>query len=373
MKSLTPFLIILYHIFILALSFKDDVLVNDESRLISDLPKVNVEQIPSSRSSTYHNESVNVIYVFITPKRLKRPIIHVTAASPSPKEVKSFQSVPFENDSSDLFTGYTQSKAPSYRMVAHTYNIQINKKHLNHPQPSLPPFQPDLPQAPNPLVKQSSDYNVIEQLHVTLTKMSLWDLLHTAPIYQGMLQEALQKILLPSFARPPNVNALMDHIHADSPNITFYPHELPSPEVRNLVDPLMIIVHVNSIGIRQTLVDIGSALDVCGVDLLPKIKVDPNSLASSSLFICGFDNSGKSILGMVILPLKVGLVTILTLVYVIPTPLSYNLLLGTPWLHDLGAISSMLHGSMKFVANNQVVTIKVDPDVVRLYQVVALG
>lgn len=65
-----------------------------------------------------------------------------------------------------------------------------------------------------------------------------------------MLQEALQKIILPSFVRLANVNALMDHICADSLNINFYPHELPPPEVRNLVDPLMIIVHANYVGIR---------------------------------------------------------------------------------------------------------------------------
>ncbi|XP_059075329.1 uncharacterized protein LOC131079089 [Cryptomeria japonica] len=81
-------------------------------------------------------------------------------------------------------------------------------------------------------------------------------------MYQGMLQEALQKIFLPSFARSDDVNALMDHIRADLPNITFYSHELPPPEVRNLVDMLMIIVHVNGVGIRQTLVDMGSTLNV---------------------------------------------------------------------------------------------------------------
>lgn len=71
----------------------------------------------------------------------------------------------------------------------------------------------------------------------------------------------------------------------DLPNITFYPHEVPPPKVRNLADPLMIIVHVNGIGIRRTLVDTGSTLNIFGLDLLPKIKVDPNSLVVSSLFI----------------------------------------------------------------------------------------
>lgn len=79
----------------------------------------------------------------------------------------------------------------------------------------------------------------------------------------------------------------------------------------------------------------------------------------------------KTTLCIVTLPIKIGLVTIPTLVHVMQGPLSYNLLLGRLWIHALGAVSSTLHGSIKFVANNQVVTIKVDPEAMHLCQVVA--
>lgn len=165
------------------------------------------------------------------------------------------------------------------------------------------------------------------------------------------------------------MNALMDHIWADSPNITFYLHELLPPKVRNLANHLMIIFHVNGVGIRRTLVDIGSKLNVCRLDFLPKIKVDPKSLAASSLYIRGFDNYGKTVVGTVILSLKFGPITIPTLVHVMPSPLSYNLLLGRPCLHALGVISSTLHGVVKFVADNQVVTVRADPKAMQLCQI----
>lgn len=75
-----------------------------------------------------------------------------------------------------------------------------------------------------------------------------------------VLQEALQKILLPSSPRPTYVNVLIDHIQEDSPNITFYPHEILPPKVQNQEDPLMIIVYVNNINIRKTLIDTSSTL-----------------------------------------------------------------------------------------------------------------
>lgn len=76
---------------------------------------------------------------------------------------------------------------------------------------------------------------------------------------------------------------------------------------------------------------------------------------------------------MIILSLKAGPITIPTLLHVMSSPLSYNLLLGRPWIHALGAMSSILHGLVKFVTNNQVVTIKADPDAIHLYQIDAVA
>lgn len=64
----------------------------------------------------------------------------------------------------------------------------------------------------------------------------------------------------------------------------------------------MIIVNIN-INIRLALVDIGSTLNICNIDLLPKIKIDSAYLATSSLIIHGFDNVKRQDLGTIVLPL----------------------------------------------------------------------
>lgn len=53
--------------------------------------------------------------------------------------------------------------APSYRVVAHTYNTIKNKQNFNQLD-SLPPSQPSLLQAPKPITKAPNDYNLVEQL-----------------------------------------------------------------------------------------------------------------------------------------------------------------------------------------------------------------
>ena len=47
---------------------------------------------------------------------------------------------------------------------------------------------------------------------------------------------------------------------------------------------------------------------------------------------------------------------------VLDIPRSFNLLLGRPWIHSVGAIPSSLHQMVKFVSNGQVVTVLGEQD-----------
>lgn len=149
------------------LSSRDDALGNDEPPSTSDPPWTDVENMSSNEYSTSCDDSVNVIYVSSAPQMPKRQVIYLTLAIP-PKRIFSINSVPSGSDSSDL------SMAPSYRVVSHTYENRMDK-------------QPSLPQAPKSTTKSPGDYDLVEQIRVTLTKISLWDLLQSVLIYQGML------------------------------------------------------------------------------------------------------------------------------------------------------------------------------------------
>lgn len=45
-----------------------------------------------------------------------------------------------------------------------------------------------------------------------------------------------------------------------------------------------------------------------------------------------------------------------------PQDISYNILLGRPWIHEMHAIPLTLHHLMKYVYNNKVYTIKAEPE-----------
>ena len=76
--------------------------------------------------------------------------------------------------------------------------------------------------------------------------------------------------------------------------------------------------------------------------------------------IKGFDNVAKFVMGVVHLELRVGPKTLLTPIQVIDEKLSYNLLLGRPWIHVMRVVTSTLHRCLKFERDGQVHKIEVD-------------
>lgn len=150
------------------------------------------------------------------------------------------------------------------------------------------------------------------------------------------------------------------HHSSKSNDITFSKDELPSIEVKNRDDPLMITSCIYEQKIRGNLVDNGSALNICCVDLLDKINWDYSSIQPDHLCVRGFDNVLKESLGIVILPIKVGPMTLPTPIHVIPNHLNYNLLLGRPWIHAMNVVPSTLHRTIKFIYNNELHSIKAD-------------
>lgn len=126
-------------------------------------------------------------------------------------------------------------------------------------------------------------------------------------------------------------------------------------------EAFMIIALINQLVIKRTLVENDSTLNVCSINLLDKIKVDKIQIQPDSLSIRGFDNIGKKPLGVITLPITIGKETLQTPVDVMPHDLSYNLLLGRQWIHEMNGMPSTLHRKMKYLYNNKVHTIKADP------------
>lgn len=83
----------------------------------------------------------------------------------------------------------------------------------------------------------------------------------------------------------------------------------------------------------------------------------------SMLVVRAFDGSQSIVVGEVDLPIKVGPYTFFTTFFVMDIFLTYGFLMGRPWIHSAGAVTSTLHQKLKFIINGKMIMIDGEEDV----------
>ncbi|KAI5436143.1 hypothetical protein KIW84_022554 [Lathyrus oleraceus] len=83
----------------------------------------------------------------------------------------------------------------------------------------------------------------------------------------------------------------------------------------------------------------------------------------SDLVVRTFNGSKRSVFGEVELPIQIGSQTFNTIFYVMDISPSYSCLLGHPWIHNAGAVSSTLHQKIKFPVNGRIITVCGEEDI----------
>ena len=77
----------------------------------------------------------------------------------------------------------------------------------------------------------------------------------------------------------------------------------------------------------------------------------------SDIIVRAFDGSKRTVLRELILPVKVGSQTFDSTFFVMEIRPTYSCLLGRPWIHGAGAVTSTLHQKLKYPVKGKIVTI----------------
>ena len=91
------------------------------------------------------------------------------------------------------------------------------------------------------------------------------------------------------------------------------------------------------------MVDDGSVINVCPLQILPNLGVKVEELTKSDLVIRAYDDSTRSEEGTFVAPVKTGSIKAIMVFTVLDIPVTYALLLGRPWYHILGGVPSTIH------------------------------
>ncbi|XP_058745803.1 uncharacterized protein LOC131618641 [Vicia villosa] len=210
------------------------------------------------------------------------------------------------------------------------------------------------------LIKKS-DYRVVDQLQETPSKISLLSLL----VHSEKHRDALMKILNAAHVTKDITVNQFDGMVA---NLTagvclgFSGHELP-PQGKEHNKAFHISIQCGKAHLSRVLIDTGSSLNVMPKATLDKIALEGLVVRPSHLVVKAFDGSQSPVFGEVDLPVVVGPYTFCINFQVTEFEPAYTCLLGRPWIHDAGAVTSTLHHKIKFVDGNSIVTVNGEEDI----------
>jgi len=125
---------------------------------------------------------------------------------------------------------------------------------------------------------------------------------------------------------------------------------------------LFIKGYVDEKIVNRILVDDGSAVNILPLKTMRELGIPVDELFPSHLMIQGFNQGGQNTIGKIRLAMHMEDMESNALFHVIYAKTTYNMLLGRPWMHENGIISSTLHQCFKYCRDGQVRKIVANTD-----------
>ena len=92
-------------------------------------------------------------------------------------------------------------------------------------------------------------------------------------------------------------------------------------------------------------------------DLYKGLGLKPENLTTYNSSLVSFEGKMIVLKGKIRLPVQVGTYVVEVDFIMVDAFFPYTAIMGRPWLHTLGAISSTLHQKVKYLSRNQVLEI----------------
>jgi len=205
------------------------------------------------------------------------------------------------------------------------------------------------------LIKHN-EYSVVEQPKKTPGRISLMSFILSSEPYRNTLQKVLNEAYVSQDMTQQTMEHLVGRIQATN-YLYFTKDEL---DARGHNKPLYIIVRCQDCTIGKVLVDNSSTLNVLPKYMLDEILIDPTRMLPSTMTARAYDGSPRQVVRTIEIELFINQQAFLVTLQVMDIHLSYNMLLGRPWIHATSAVTSSLHQCLKYIVNGTLVTVKAE-------------
>ncbi|XP_050889420.1 uncharacterized protein LOC127094658 [Lathyrus oleraceus] len=202
---------------------------------------------------------------------------------------------------------------------------------------------------------RKSDFKIVEQLNQTPSKISiLYFLLSSEDHRKAFLKvlntaHVMQDIMVDQF------DDVVSNITA-SRYLGFNEAELP-PEGKAHNKALYISVTCTDSLLSRVLVDTRSSPNVLPKSTLSQLQFKGPEMRTSALIVRDFDGSQRQVIGEVDFPICVGPHQFDITFQVMDINLAYSCLLGRPWIHAVGEVTSTLHQKLKYLIDDKLVIV----------------
>ncbi|GLJ04943.1 hypothetical protein SUGI_0007520, partial [Cryptomeria japonica] len=191
--------------------------------------------------------------------------------------------------------------------------------------------------------------------------ISILELLRISPTHKAILDKILRDTIVPTDLNVDQFQAMVGYLSI--------PHSLTFTEADDAFvsqphnTPLRIKAFIHKQRIKRVLIDGGVGINICTLSTIKQLGYSDKAVnAANKITIKAYDDEERSSKGTVTLPLRVGPVTKDVVCQILDLDLTYNILLGRPWIHEMSVVPSTYHRCIKFPHNGVEVTIKADPN-----------
>ena len=137
-------------------------------------------------------------------------------------------------------------------------------------------------------------------------------------------------------------------------------------------DALVVTLKIGGYNVKRVMIGQGSVAEIMYPNLYKGLGLKLENLTTYSSPLVSFEGKMVVLMGQIRLPVQVGTDMVEVDFIVMDAFSPYTAIMGKPWLHTLGAVSSTLHQKVKYLSGDQVLEIVGSQSVARQCLVVAI-
>ncbi|XP_009763026.1 uncharacterized protein [Nicotiana sylvestris] len=139
-----------------------------------------------------------------------------------------------------------------------------------------------------------------------------------------------------------------------------------------LNDALVISINLLDFKIKRVLVDRGISANIIQWRVLEQAKLIGRTIPEIKLLV-GFNLASVTTRGEILLPMNAEGITNTTLFEVVGDDIGYYIILDSPWLHEMKAVTSTYHQLLKFLTLERIKQIREDQPTAREMNAVSIS